>query len=283
MSGAGGGDERAAFAERISLQLRARYPGSSIQLDPARYALRIQSPGVDVALPLAALHNAVDREPQRTATLIADFVRSVEGRLVPQADETFSLDRVLWCVRSEHYLQGVGRRDELLVDALGGDIAAFVAESLPGMVMRGIPRGESLLAAVEPQALRAAATENTARRFDRLLERVAGIARVPADGWRLSGDSLYQGSILVVPALLKAFVERAGEDVLIGIPDRGVALVIPASAPGAERFAQRVSAEFSESMNPCSRTVLRSDGHKLRVATDVRRRRPTPLMPWLHE
>lgn len=275
------GDERAAFAERITLQLRARYPGSQVALDPAVYALRLRAPGVDVTVPLAALQSACDREPQRTSTLIADFVRSVERRLVPQAEPTFALERVLWCVRSTRYLAGVGRSDELLTEPIGGDIVAFVAESLPGSVMRGVPRSEWEAAAIDAAVLRTAATANTESRFERVLGRVAAISRVPADGWRLAGDALYQGSILMAPTLLRALVERAGGDVLIGVPDRGLALVIPGSAAGAERFPSRLVQEWREAMNPCSRDVVRSDGRTLRVVE--RRRRPTPLMPWLSE
>jgi hypothetical protein len=281
MTVVGAGDDRATFAERVSLQLRARYPGSQVELDPARYSLRVRAPGVDVTLPLAALQSACDREPHRSATLIADFTRSVERRLVPQAEEPLALGRVLWCVRSTRYLAGVGRSDELLTEPIGGDIVAFVAESLPGSVMRGVARAEWEAAAIDAAAVRAAATANTESRFLRLLTRVAAISRVPADGWRLSGDALYQGSILMTPSLLRALVERAGDDVLIGVPDRGLALVIPASAPGVERFPSRVVQEWREAMNPCSRDVVRSDGRGLRIVE--RSRRPTPLMPWLSE
>ena len=46
--------------------------------------------------------------------------------------------------------------------------------------------------------------------------------------WRMAGDTLFQGSILMAPDVIRAFVERAGGDVLIGVPDRGVALALPA-------------------------------------------------------
>ena len=130
-------------------------------------------------------------------------------------------------------------------------------------------------------AIRRAADENTAKRFARVLERVAAIERIPADGWRLAGDSLYQGSIVMVPALLIALVERAGGDILIGLPDRAVALILPASLPTAESFGRRVLQEWRESMNPCSREVLHSDGTTLRVVE--RGRRQSSLLPWLND
>lgn len=200
---------------------------------------------------------------------------------VAGASESLSLSRVLWCVRSAAYLRSLGRSDELLTVPVAADIVAFVAESLPGSVMRGVPRGEWEAGGVDPDGLRRAADENTARRWQRLVTRIAAAPRIPADGWRLSGDPLYQASILMAPVVLRALVDRAGEDVLIGVPDRGLALVVPATSPGAERFAQRVLREWREAMNPCSREVVRSDGRGLNMV--ARPRRPTPLMPWLHE
>lgn len=280
MAGDSPGD-RAAFAERIRLQLLARYRGSAVELDPARYSLRLVAPGVDVAVPLAAVHNACERQPERTAALIADFVRSVEARLVPQPDQgTVSPARVLWCVRSRRYLDGLARSEELLSETVGADVVAFVAESLPGQVMRGVPIAEWEAAGMTTATIRRAADENTAARFTKVMARVAAIDRIPADGWRMSGDSLYQASILKVPALLAALVERAGGDVLIGVPDRGVALAIPAALPAAADFPRRVVHEWREAMNPLSREVLRSDGTAL-VAVDRGRRTPS-LLPWLN-
>ena len=210
-------------------------------------------PGLDITLPLATLHRACQRQPARTAALIADFVRSAEASMVPSAQETVSLARVLWCVRSRRYLESLARSEELLTQEVGGDIVAFIAESLPGQVMRGVPHAEWESAGIEVAAARRAADENTATRFARVMERIAAIERIPADGWRLAGDSLYQGSIVMVAALLRAFVERSGGDVLIGLPDRAVALVIPAALPAAETFGRRVLQEWREAMNPCSR------------------------------
>jgi hypothetical protein len=280
VSGDAPGD-RAAFAERLRLQVAARYSGTAVEIDPARYCLRVRGPGVDIALPLAALFAACERQPARTAALIADFVRSAEASMVPRPAETVSLSRVLWCVRSRRYMASLARSEELLQDSIGTDMVAFIAESLPGQVMRGVPRAEWEAAGMDVAAIRRAADQNTATRFTRVVERIGAIERIPADGWRLSGDSLYQGSIVMVDAVLRAFVERSGGDVLIGLPDRSVALVIPAALPGAELFSARVVQEWRDAMNPCSREVLRSDGRTLRVLEHGRR--PTSLLPWLND
>ncbi len=273
--------DRMAFAQRIRLQVEARYSGATVEVDPARYSLRVRGAGLDVVLPLAALFAACQRQPSRTSSLIAEFVRAVEARMVPRPAEGMSTDRLLWCVRSRQYLTSLARSDELLVDGIGGDLTAFVAESLPGQVMRGVPRSEWEGAGLDAPAIRRAADANTARRFARLRDRVVAIERVPADGWRLAGDPLYQGSIVLVSALLRAFVERSGGDILIGLPDRAVALVLPASLPAAESFGRRVLQEWREAMNPCSREVLRSDGGRLEVVG--RARRQTSLLPWLND
>jgi hypothetical protein len=273
--------DRAAFAERLRLQVASRYGESTVDIDPARFALRVHRPGLDITLPLATLHRACQRQPARTAALIADFVRSAEASMVPSAQETVSLARVLWCVRSRRYLGSLARSEELLTQEVGGDIVAFIAESLPGQVMRGVPHAEWESAGIEVAAARRAADENTATRFARVMERIAAIERIPADGWRLAGDSLYQGSIVMVPALLRALVERSGGDILIGLPDRAVALIIPAALPAAETFGRRVLQEWRESMNPCSREVLRNDGAALRLVEHGRRN--TSLLPWLND
>ena len=281
MTGDAPGD-RAGFAERLRLQVAARYSGTTVEIDPARYSLRVHGPGLDVTLPLAALHRACERQPARTAALIADFVRSAEASMVPHAGaEAVSLARVLWCVRSRRYLDSLARSDQLLTERVGGDVVAFIAESLPGQVMRGVPRTEWEASGIEEASVRRAAAENTATRFAKVAERVAAIERIPADGWRLGGDSLYQGSIVMVPALLRGLVDRAGGDILIGLPDRAVALILPAALPAAEGFARRVLQEWREAMNPCSREVLRSDGTTLRALEHGRR--TTSLLPWLND
>jgi hypothetical protein len=147
--------------------------------------------------------------------------------------------------------------------------------------MRGVPHSEWEASGIDVAAVRRAAGENTRSHFGRVLERIGAIERIPADGWRLAGDSLYQGSIVMVPALLRALVERSGGDVLIGLPDRSVALIIPAALAAAETFGRRVLQEWRESMNPCSREVLRSDGATLRAVEHGRR--ATSLLPWLND
>ncbi len=277
-------DDRAAFAERLRLQLQARYRSHSVSVDAARFGLRVAGPGVDVTLGLAALHDATLREPQRTSALIADFVRAAEAQLQPRPGAGFSLARVLWCVRSRGYLDDLSRSAELLRRDVGGDIVAFVAETLPGSIMRGIPRGDWEQAGHDDAAVAAAADRNTAARFASVAERVRSSERIPRDGWQYAGDVLFAGSAVLVPEVLHAFADKAGGDVLLGIPDRALLLAVPAAAPGAERFPRRVQQAFRDAMTPVSRDILVTDGTSISLAQrDNRRRRGPALMAWLQD
>ncbi len=76
--------DRAAFAERIRLQLISRYRSATVEVDAARFALHVTGSGLDLMLPLAPLHHACERSPDRVAALISEYVASVDHRLTPQ-------------------------------------------------------------------------------------------------------------------------------------------------------------------------------------------------------
>jgi hypothetical protein len=277
-------EDRTAFAERIRLQLAARYREQTVSVDAARFALRLQGSGIDVTLSLSPLHNAVVREPQRTSSLIADFVRAAEGQLQPPPGAGFSTARVLWCVRSRAYLDDLSRSGELLRREIGGDIVGFVAETLPGSIMRGIPRGEWERRGYSDTEVSGAADRNTAAKFASVAQRILAAERVARDGWQYAGDTLFASSAVLAPEVLHALVDRAGGDVLLGLPDRALMLAIPAASPGAEKFARRVQQEFRNAMTPVSRDVLVTDGENLRaLPREEKRRRGPALMAWLQD
>ena len=111
--------------------------------------------------------------------------------------------------------------------------------------------------------------------------------------FRLSGDRLmarFRPNVLLpvlggvaTVTLIATLVLGSPLAALVGFGALGVglALVIPASLPAADSFARRVLQEYRESMNPCSREVLHSDGETLRVRDHGRR--ATALLPWLNE
>ena len=276
-------DDRHAFAERIRVQLASRYAGAAVEVEPDRFALHLTGPGIDTTLPLAPLHHACIREPARTPALIAGYVASVEAQLTPRSQSSFAPSRLLWCVRSRRYLDGITRAQDLLVVDVSPDIITFIAEELPASIMRGVPRQEWADAGLSDGDVLAAADEHLANRFGALVERIRGTDRIPADGWRMASDVLFQSSILAAPDVLAALAARAGGDVLLAVPDRAIALAQPASLPSAERFPRRVLREWREAMNPCSHEVLVTDGRSLRVLARRRARASALVMPWLQE
>lgn len=275
--------DRAAFAERVRLQLSARYHGARVEVDHDRFGLRVTGAGIDVALPLAPLHHACERHPNRVPALIAEYVTSVEHQLTPQPAVRLSTSRLLWCVRNDRSIASHGRAGDLLRAPVGADMAAFVAEELPGSIMRGVPRDEWSAAGLSDQDVHDAASANTDRRFAPLVERIVRIDRIPADGWRVASEPLFQGSLLLAPAVLAAFAERAGGEVMLAVPDRGVVLALPAALPSAERFGRRVLREWREALNPCSREVLITDGRSLRAVARGSKASVPAVLPWLAE
>jgi hypothetical protein len=275
--------DRGTFAERVRLQLVSRYRGNTVDVDASRFALHVTGSGIDLMLPLAPLHHACERQPDKVPALIGDYVASVEHQLTPQPAIALSTSRLLWCVRNDRFLGSHGRVGDLLRAPVGADMSAFVAEELPGSIMRGVPRDEWTSIGMSDDDVRGAAAANTAERFESLVTRIARTDRIPADGWRVASDPLFQGSLLLAPRVLAAFVERAGGDVLLGVPDRGAVLALPASLPSAERFQRRVLKEWRDAMNPCSREVVITDGQQLRAVSRGSRRSAPVVLPWLAE
>jgi hypothetical protein len=273
--------DRQAFAERIRLQLQSRYRGVEIVVDDVAFALRLRGAGVDVALPLGPLHHACERTPDRAGSLIADYVRQAERQLSPRAAAEVSPSRLLWCVRGVRYLAGLSRAAELVTRPLGAQMVAFVAESLPGSLMRGVPATDLASAGLDPASARIHADANTQARFTSLPGRIRAAERVPADGWRLGSDTLFQGSVLLVPEVLAAFAERSGGDVLLALPDRSEVLAVPAGLPSADRFRMRVVRAWREALNPVSRGILVTDGASLRELETAPRKDRFELLGWL--
>ena len=275
--------DRDAFLQRIATQVRARYDQVAVAPDRPRFALQLTGSGISATLPVAPLYNACVREPRRTTALIAEFVRTVERQM--QAPDVLALvpSQLLWCVRSRASLRNVQRAAELVTRELPGDLVAYIAERLPGPAMRGVPLSDLEAAEIDESTARERADRQTARHFASVPGRIRGAERIPADGWRLSSDQLYQSSVLVAPDVLAAFAERAGGDVLLAVPDRAMVLALPAALPNAERFGMRVTRAYREAMNPCSRDVLITDGTRLKLADAGRRRRRVELLPWIRD
>lgn len=275
--------DRDAFAERLRVQIASRYRGAPVDVDRAAFAIRVGGGVSGATLSLAPLHQACLRSPDQAPRLIANFVASVEKQLGSSAPLELSTARLLWCVRGRRDVEQVKRAGDLLRVDLGAGLAAFVAESLPASIMRGVPRQEWEAQGLSSDDVRAIAGANTEARFARLVERIRNADRVPADGWRMAGDPLFQGSVLMVQTALRALHDLAGGDVLLAVPDRGLMLAIASRLPSADRFARRVLREFREAMHPCSRDLLITDGASLRTVSRTGGRAGSIVMPWLQE
>ena len=130
-------------------------------------------------------------------------------------------------MRNDHFLGSHGRVGDLLRAPVGADMSAFIAEELPGSIMRGVPRDEWMAIGLSDEDTDASPNSNTAERFEPLVARVRRrIASPPTDGG--SHGSALSGQRVDGAALLAAFAERAGGEVLFGVPDRGAVLALPA-------------------------------------------------------
>lgn len=271
--------ESDAFVERLRVQFQARHRDVHVEGDAERLALRLSGPGLpELTLPLAPLYQQCLRSPDATPRLVADFVAAAESRLVRRSPTSLSLSRVLWCVRTRDYLEAHSGADELLLRPLAGSLVAFVAESLPNAVMRGVPRGEWVAAGHDDATVAAAAQSNTEARFAALVPRIAATERIPRDGWRLSGDLLFQASALTVPAVLDALCRRAGRPVALAVPERNAVLALPLpDAAELGRFRQRVLRTFRDTLYPLSRELLLAEGSHLRPLETAPTARPSLL------
>ena len=158
-------ESRGAFADRIRLQLISRYHGANVEVDQARFALHVTGSGLDLILPLAPLFHACERQPDRVPVLIGEYVTSVEHQLTPRPAVALSTSRLLWCVRNDRFLGSHGRVGDLLRAPVGADLTAFVAEELPGSIMRGVPREEWASQGMSDEDVRRTASANTSSRW----------------------------------------------------------------------------------------------------------------------
>jgi hypothetical protein len=259
------------FAARIRTQLQARYGGVEITVDERAFSTHITGAGIDSQLSLSPLYRACEKDPEAAARLIATWISSIESELTPHSDRPYAPSRLLWCVRSQDYLEEHSGHELLVKRELGDDLVAFVAESLPGSIMRGIPRVEIEAAGDDWREVMIAADIGTDARFSALVQRLEGSSRIPADGWKLSTDSLFAGSAFLCSAALQRLVATSGGAILLGNPDRALSMAIAVNALGAPDFSETMLDLFRQAMNPSSKAVFWSDGIHL-LALPMRER-----------
>ena len=143
---------------------------------------------------------------------------------------------------------------------VGGDLVAFISEIASGSVMRGIPRTEWERGGMSDDHGAHSPTRtprNASQRWRSASSSGRASPRRLAAGWRRT----VQASILVVPAVLRAFTERAGGDVVIGaLPRIGHSC---SRFPGRRqdaRFRHRATQAYREAIAPCTSELLVTNG-----------------------
>jgi 16S rRNA (cytosine1402-N4)-methyltransferase len=175
-------------------------------------------------------------------------------------------------VRSRRYLTSLARSEELLAEPIGADMVAFIAESLPGQVMRGVPRAEWESADMDVAIVRRAAGFRTGQKsdpatrtfqairihlnaeLDELEQGLEAAERALKPGGRLAVVTFHSLEDRIVK---RFFRERSG-----GTPagSRHRPVLVDPNEPTFERVARPVSpAERELATNPRARSArLRS-------------------------
>ncbi len=268
--------DRQAFAARLALQLRARYPGWTFEPDPDSFAVRARRAGETaggVSLALTTLFIDANRPGASAPAEIGRFVAGVAPRLVaaPGGPPAGGPDpgALLWCVRTDASVDAYDRSEELCRQPVVPGLCAFVAEALPDEALRGVSVPEAAAAGLDDAELRRLADRNTQARFARWL---TALERTEGGGpWQFGGDRLFVSSLLVVPELRRLLVGRGGGPARLAAPDRGLVLVALGADRGPDRFTRAVARAFREAASPLSPLILVTDGTHITAQPQTRR------------
>ncbi len=281
MAGARLDPRRQQFQERILTQLRARYPGWQFSAGADDFAAVATQGEARVLLSLTTLYQRTRLPGASVPEQISAYVAGVARRLSAQAAaaETSALDpeRLVWCVRTERTIGAYSRAPELCLRSLPAGLVAFVAEALPGEVMRGVSVRDAAQAGVDQDQLTSAADRNTDLRLHRWREVLAKSRE--RDRWLFTEDVLFSSSLLVVPAFLRALAHRGGGRAMLSAPDRG--MVVAAVGPGMspELLRHSVRRIYTLADSPLTPRLLATDGHSLEL--DPSEQAQSQLPSWL--
>jgi hypothetical protein len=271
---------RQQFVERILAQLRSRYPSWEFREHEQGFGVTALKDHARVAISLTTLHQAVQREGAVVPQEILRFVQAVAPRLSSAEAGEGGLadapqpDTIVWCVRTRKVINRYPRAQELLTREMAAGLTAFVAEALPGEIMRGVSRDEAARGGLSPEALLEAADRNTAVRLQGWRELLAA---PPTHGrWLFTQDSLFSSSLLLVPEFLQAAAARGRGSALLLAPDRGVVVVgldEGENAPQMRHIGRRL---YGRATSPLSPQLLASDGQSVFLHPSE----TVPRRPW---
>ncbi|MHB1640439.1 MAG: hypothetical protein ACYCUD_11490 [Candidatus Dormibacteria bacterium] len=272
--------QRQEFQTRILVQLRARYPAWEFRAVEDGFAISGSRDRLAVSFSLTTLHQSVTRPGAEVPQEISRFVAAAASRLAGAEEGATGgewapdPDTLVWCVRTERVIRRYPRADELLTRALPAGLLAFVAEALPGEVMRGVSRLEAERAGLGETQLAARAGHNTRVRLDRWRERLA--VPPPHGRWLFTEDVLFSSSLLLVPDFLRSVAEKGGGAACLLVPDRGV--LVAAAGDGADPDQLRHIGRrlYGRATSPLIPQLLATDGSEIALHPSER----APRRPW---
>lgn len=271
---------RRQFQGRILTQLRSRYPSWSLDPAPEGFAVRARKERSAVSMTLETLYESCRRPEASVPGEISRFVAAAAPRLAAaeSAPETAAAgldpDSLVWCVRLEKTVLGYSRSPELVTRPLPAGLIAFVSESLPGEVMRGVSGEEAGAQGLDRQRLGELSDRNTGARL-------GGWRSVLAAGaeqrrWLFSHDALFASSLLLVPEFLAAVAERGGGQAALLVPDRGMVVAAVGEAARPEQLRHLARRLYGVSKSPLSPQALLTDGAQVHLHPAE----STPRRPW---
>ncbi len=269
---------RRQFQERILNQLRARYPDWDLAPVPDGFAVGARRGGAQVMISLSTLYESTRRPEASTPEEIARFVSSTGPRLAaaeisPESQAAPDPDALVWCVRPLRMIQRFTRADELVLRPLPAGLVAFVSESLPGEVMRGVSAHEAQTVGMDRAELEARCDRNTNLHLRQWRQVLA--ERPSQNRWLFTEDTLFSSSLLLVPEFLKAVAERGSGSASILVPDRGMLVAAVREAAEPEQLRHIARRLYGIARSPLIPQMLVTDGSGVELhPAEVQPRRP---------
>jgi hypothetical protein len=269
---------RRQFQERILLQLRARYPAWEFRAHPDGFAVVGSRDRHSVSFSLTTLHQAASGPGAAVPEEISRFVAQAGPRLAAAeagaAESTFDPTTLVWCVRTEKMISRYPRAGELLTRPLPAGLLAFIAEALPGEIMRGVSRLEAEQGGLQEQQLWESADQNTAVRLAGWRERLQ--VEPPHGRWLFTEDVLFSSSLLLVADFLAAVAAKGGGNALLLAPDRGVLVAAVGAGADADQLRHIGRRLYGRATSPLVPQLLTTDGHEVALHPSERE----PRRPW---
>ncbi len=255
---------RQEFLDRLLVQMRSRYPSWSFTASEEGFALVGRKDRARLTLSLTGLHSAALAAGPRVPEEITKFVAAAGPRLSaaegsPDSDdETPDPSALVWCVRTSRMIDRYPRAKELLTRPLPGGLVAFVAEALPGEIMRGVSRIAAGGGGISDIELQNSADQNTALRLASWRQKTSVVPR--AGRWLFTDDVLFSSSLLLVPEFLSEVAKLGGGAASLVVPDRGVLVAAIGEGAAPAQLGHLARRLYGRSTSPLSPQLLVTDG-----------------------